>query len=85
MNRIATNAHGYYAVTPGVAAAWRELLVRIAGAADVTFDFLPYPPSQSQEELWARSDAGCQLRLVMLEQQVPIRIDGSNIDRTVAN
>ena len=59
MNRIATNAHGYYAVTPGVAAAWRELLVRIAGAADVTFDFLPYPPSQSQEELWARSDAGC--------------------------
>ena len=59
MNRIATNGHAYYAVTPGVEGAWRELLLRIGREADVTFDFMPYPLPQPQEELWTRHDAGC--------------------------
>ena len=59
VDRICTNAHTYYAVTPGVEAAWKELLVRIGREADVAFDFLPYPLPQSQEELWSRSDLGC--------------------------
>jgi len=59
MQQIATNAHAYYAVTPGVEAAWRELLTRIAHGAGITFDFLPYPLPQPQEQLWTRSDVGC--------------------------
>jgi len=59
VDRICTNAHTYYAVTPGVEAAWKELLVRIGREADIAFDFLPYPLPQSQEELWTRSDLGC--------------------------
>lgn len=59
MNRIATNGHAYYAVTPSVEAAWRELLIRIGREAEVTFEFLPYPLPQPQQELWTRSDIGC--------------------------
>jgi ABC-type phosphate/phosphonate transport system substrate-binding protein len=59
MNRIATNGHAYYAVTPRVEEAWKELLVKIGGEADITFDFLSYPLPQPQEELWSRSDLGC--------------------------
>jgi hypothetical protein len=59
MIRIATNGHAYYAVTPGVEAAWQELLARIAGEAGVVFDYLSYPLPQPQEKLWARSDLGC--------------------------
>jgi len=59
MIRIATNGHAYYAVTPGVEAAWRALLLRIAAEAGLVFDFLSYPLPQPQEELWARSDIGC--------------------------
>ena len=59
MIRIATNGHTYYAVTPAVEAAWKELLVRIGAEAEVAFDFLPYPAPQAPEELWARHDLGC--------------------------
>jgi ABC-type phosphate/phosphonate transport system substrate-binding protein len=59
MNRIATNGHAYYAVTPVVEEAWRELLARIGREADIAFDFLSYPLPQPQEELWSRSDLGC--------------------------
>jgi ABC-type phosphate/phosphonate transport system substrate-binding protein len=59
MNRIASNGDAYYAVTQSVAGAWRELLSRIGRAAEVTFDFLPSPLPQPQEELWKRSDIGC--------------------------
>lgn len=59
MNRIATNGHAYYAVTPGVEAAWKELLTRIGREADIAFDFLSYPLPQPQEELWSRSDLSC--------------------------
>jgi len=59
MTRIATNGHAYYAVAPGVQVAWKELLISIAYEAEATFDFLPYPLPQPQEELWTRSDIGC--------------------------
>jgi len=59
MLRIATNGHAYYAVTPEVEAAWRELLIRIGDEAEVTFDFLPYPLPQPQEELWTQQEVGC--------------------------
>src|SRR5215831_9920386 len=59
MNRIATNGHAYYAVTPRVEEAWRELLATIGREADIAFDFLSYPLPQSQETLWSRSDLGC--------------------------
>lgn len=59
MNQIATNGHAYYAVTPSIEAAWKELLIRIGREADVPFDFLPYPLPQSEEVLWRRSDLGC--------------------------
>ena len=59
MIRIATNGHAYYAVTPRVEAAWKELLARIGTVAEVTLDFLPYPLPHPQEQLWARRDVGC--------------------------
>lgn len=59
MIRIATNGHAYYAVTPSVEAAWRELLTAIGREVDVAFDFLPYPLPQPQKELWSRNDLGC--------------------------
>jgi ABC-type phosphate/phosphonate transport system substrate-binding protein len=57
--RVATNGHAYYAVTPSVEVAWKELLLRIGRDAGIAFDFLSYPLPQPQEELWARSDIGC--------------------------
>lgn len=57
MNRIATNGHAYYAVTPGVEVSWKELLTRIGREADIRFEFLPYPLPQPQQQLWSRS--GC--------------------------
>lgn len=59
MNRIATNGHAYYGVTPRAEAAWKELLIRIGREAGIAFDFLPYPLPQSQDKLWARRDLGC--------------------------
>jgi len=59
MDRVATNGHAYYAVTPDVEDACRELLTRIGREVDIAFDFLSYPLLQSQEELWSRSDLAC--------------------------
>ena len=59
MTRIATNGHAYYAVTPGVGEAWKELLSRIGRELDITFEFLSYPLPRPQEELWQRTDTGC--------------------------
>jgi ABC-type phosphate/phosphonate transport system substrate-binding protein len=59
VNRIATNGHAYYGITPSVEAAWKELLLRIGQEAGIAFDFLPYPLPQPLEELWSRSDPGC--------------------------
>jgi len=59
MIQIATNGHAYYAVTPSVEAAWKELLLRIGREAGIAFDFLRYPLSRPQEELWRRTDIGC--------------------------
>jgi ABC-type phosphate/phosphonate transport system substrate-binding protein len=60
VNRIATNGHAYYAVTPGVEVAWRELLVRVGREADLAFDFLSNNvPAQTKEEPWSRADPGC--------------------------
>lgn len=63
MNCIATDGHGYYAVTPEVAAAWRELLFNIGQEAGIEFEFLSSPLPQSQEELWSRSDRSCVLMM----------------------
>lgn len=59
MNRFVTNGHAYYAVTPDVETAWRELLSQIGRNADIAFDFLSYPLPQPLEELWTRIDLGC--------------------------
>jgi ABC-type phosphate/phosphonate transport system substrate-binding protein len=59
MIRIATNGHAYYAVTPSVEGAWKELLLRIGREAGIAFDFLPYPLPRPQEELWTAGDSGC--------------------------
>ena len=48
-----------YAVEPEAEAAWRELIARIAAAADLQFDYLAYPAPQPLEELWRRPDLGC--------------------------
>ena len=50
-----------YAVTPEVETAWRTLLARIAGEAQVPLNYLPYPAPQPLEELWARGDLGAVL------------------------
>jgi ABC-type phosphate/phosphonate transport system substrate-binding protein len=47
-----------YAVTPGVEAAWRELLGHIAREAGVELSYLSYPAPQPLEQLWARPDLG---------------------------
>jgi ABC-type phosphate/phosphonate transport system substrate-binding protein len=52
-----TNAR-MYAVTPGVEAAWRELLGHIAREAGVALSYLSYPAPQPLEQLWARPDLG---------------------------
>jgi len=59
VQRIATNGHAYYGMTPTVEAAWRELLLGIGHEAGVAFDFLPYPLPQPLEQLWSRSDPSC--------------------------
>jgi ABC-type phosphate/phosphonate transport system substrate-binding protein len=47
-----------YAVTPGVEAAWRDLLEHVARDAAVAFTYLPYPAPQPLEDLWRRPDLG---------------------------
>lgn len=47
-----------YSVTPAVEASWRGLLERIAGEADVTLAYLPWPAPQALEKLWLRPDLG---------------------------
>ncbi len=59
MDRVATNGHAYYAVTPHVEGAFKALLTRIGREADIAFDFLSYPLPQPQGELWSRRDLGC--------------------------
>ncbi len=48
-------------VTPEVESAWRGLLGRVAGEADVALDYLPYPAPQPLEHLWSRPDLGAVL------------------------
>lgn len=48
-----------YAVTPEAEAAWQEVIARVAGEADVAFDYLPYPAPRPLEHLWRRTDLGC--------------------------
>jgi ABC-type phosphate/phosphonate transport system substrate-binding protein len=48
-----------YAVSPAAEAAWRDLLARIFEAAEVSFDYLPYPAPKPLEDLWSRPDLGC--------------------------
>jgi ABC-type phosphate/phosphonate transport system substrate-binding protein len=48
-----------YAVTPGVEAAWAELIGHVAAEAGLAFDYLPYPAPQPLEDLWRRPDLGC--------------------------
>lgn len=50
-----------YAVTPGVEAAWRELLGQVTREAGVVLEYLPYPAPQPLEELWTRPDLGAVL------------------------
>lgn len=50
-----------YSVTPEAESAWRELLERVAGEAQVTLEYLPYPAPRPLEELWSRSDLGAVL------------------------
>jgi ABC-type phosphate/phosphonate transport system substrate-binding protein len=50
-----------YAVTPAVEAAWRALLEKITGEAQVPLDYLPYPAPQPLETLWSRPDLGAVL------------------------
>jgi ABC-type phosphate/phosphonate transport system substrate-binding protein len=68
MDRVATNGHAYYAVTPHVEDACRELLTRIGREVDIELDFLSYPLPQPQEELWSR----CDLRCVFMTCGYPI-------------
>jgi ABC-type phosphate/phosphonate transport system substrate-binding protein len=60
MTEWITNAR-MYAVTPGVEAAWRELLEHIALEAGVALRYLPYPAPQPLEQLWSRPDLGSVL------------------------
>lgn len=50
-----------YAVTPEVEHLWRGLLERIAEAAGVALEYLPYPAPRPLEALWSRSDLGAVL------------------------
>jgi ABC-type phosphate/phosphonate transport system substrate-binding protein len=47
-----------YAVTPGVEAAWRELLGHVAHDAAVELSYVAYPAPQPLEQLWSRADLG---------------------------
>lgn len=50
-----------YAVTPEVETVWCELLARVAAAADVALEYLPYPAPRPLEHLWSRPDLGAVL------------------------
>lgn len=58
MSRPIANAR-MYAVTPEVEAVWQALIERVAAAAGVAFDYVPYPAPLPLEELWQRPDLGC--------------------------
>ena len=55
--RFVANAR-MYAVAPAAETAWREMLARVASAAGVELDYVPYPAPQPLETLWARRDLG---------------------------
>jgi ABC-type phosphate/phosphonate transport system substrate-binding protein len=57
MSGLIANAR-MYAVTPAAEAAWRGLIGRVAEAAGVPLDYMPYPAPQPLEVLWARPDLG---------------------------
>ncbi len=57
MTRRIMNAR-MYAVTPGVEAAWRELLEHVTRDAGVPLEYVSYPAPRPLEELWARPDLG---------------------------
>ena len=48
-----------YAVTPGVEAAWQQLIDHVAQDAGVALTYEPYAAPQPLEVLWRRSDLGC--------------------------
>jgi ABC-type phosphate/phosphonate transport system substrate-binding protein len=50
-----------YAVTPQVESLWRGLIERVAEAAGIALEYLPYPAPQPLERLWSRSDLGAVL------------------------
>ena len=47
-----------YSVTPAIETVWRDLLGKIASAADVDLEYIHYPAPQPLETLWARPDLG---------------------------
>jgi ABC-type phosphate/phosphonate transport system substrate-binding protein len=74
-----------YAVTPQAEAAWRSLLDHVAAAAQVSFDYLPYPAPQPLDHLWRRPDLGCVLMCgypiaLRLAEVVPIAAPIPNAD-----
>ncbi len=58
MASLVANAR-MYAVSPAAEAAWHNLLAHIFEAAEVSFQYLPYPAPQPLEDLWSRHDLGC--------------------------
>ena len=48
-----------YAVTPGVEAAWQQLIEHVAQDAGVPLTYEAYAAPQPLEVLWRRSDLGC--------------------------
>ena len=47
-----------YNATPGVEAAWRDLIDRVAMNAGVPLDVIDYPAPAPLADLWARPDMG---------------------------
>ena len=58
MTPLISNAR-MYAVTPGVEAAWQQLIDHVAQDAGVALTYEPYAAPQPLEVLWRRSDLGC--------------------------
>lgn len=48
-----------YAATPRVAAAWRELFLRVSQSAGVNLEWIDYAFPAPLGELWSRPDLGC--------------------------
>jgi ABC-type phosphate/phosphonate transport system substrate-binding protein len=66
-----------YSVTPGAAAAWRQLLGWVSARAQLPWGMLDHPPPKPLGELYERPDLGCALmcglvRTLSFRRAIPI-------------